>query len=38
MHESCTKQSLPSRDYRALLGSALCAFNSNNAFVIEIHL
>lgn len=38
MYEGHTNQSLPSRDYRALLGAALCAFNSNNAFVIEIVL
>lgn len=38
MYESYTRQSLPSRDYRALLGAALCVFNSNNAFVIEIVL
>lgn len=35
MYESYTKQSLPSKEYRELLGSAICVFNSNNAFVIE---
>src|SRR5699024_141758 len=27
--------SLPSKEYRELLGSAICVFNSNNSFVIE---
>ena len=35
MYENYTKQSLPSKSYRELLGSALCVFSSNNAFVIE---
>lgn len=35
MYESITKQALPSKEYRNLLGTALCVFNSNNAFVIE---
>ena len=35
MYEDYTKQSLPSKEYRELLGSALCVFNSNNAFIIE---
>lgn len=35
MSELYTRQALPSRYYRELLGSALCVFNSNNAFVIE---
>jgi len=35
MYENYTKQSLPSRDYRELLGSSLCVFNSNNSFLIE---
>ena len=26
---------MPSKEYRELLGSAICVFNSNNAFVIE---
>ena len=32
---SLTKQSLPSERYRLLLGTALCVFSSNNAFIIE---
>lgn len=35
MIENYTKQSLPSKEYRELLGTALCVFNSNNAFIIE---
>lgn len=35
MYESYTRQSLPEKDYRALLGSAICVFNSNFAFIIE---
>lgn len=35
MYEPYTHQSLPSKEYRELLGSALCVFNSNNAFIIE---
>ncbi len=35
MYESYTRQALPSKNYRELLGSALCVFNSNNAFIIE---
>lgn len=35
MYECYTRQSLPERYYRELLGSALCVFNSNNAFIIE---
>ncbi|WP_010280902.1 hypothetical protein [Bacillus timonensis] len=35
MYEEYTRQSLPSRKYRELLGSAICVFNSNNAFIIE---
>lgn len=35
MYEDYTRQSLPSKDYRELLGSAICVFNSNNAFIIE---
>lgn len=35
MYESYTRQSLPSQYYRELLGSAVCVFNSNNAFIIE---
>lgn len=35
MYESYTRQSLPERQYRELLGSALCVFNANNAFIVE---
>lgn len=35
MYESYTRQSLPTRRYRELLGSALCVFSSNNGFIIE---
>ena len=35
MYESYTRQALPARYYRELLGSAICVFNSNNNFVIE---
>ena len=35
MYESYTRQALPPKEYRELLGSALCVFSSNNAFVIE---
>ena len=35
MYESYTKQALPSREYRELLGTAICVFNSNNNFVVE---
>ncbi|MDO4703448.1 selenium binding protein [Tannerella sp.] len=35
MYEKYTKQALPSKEYRELLGSAICVFNSNNAFIIE---
>ena len=35
MYESYTRQALRSKEYRELLGSAICVFNSNNAFVIE---
>ncbi|WP_342433410.1 selenium binding protein [Neobacillus sp. FSL H8-0543] len=35
MYEEYSRQSLPSRKYRELLGSAICVFNSNNAFIIE---
>ena len=35
MYENYTRQALPSKKYRELLGSALCVFNSNNAFIIE---
>ena len=35
MYESYTRQSLPAKEYRELLGTALCVFNSNNGFIIE---
>lgn len=35
MYENYTRQALPPKKYRELLGSALCVFNVNNAFVIE---
>lgn len=35
MYEPYTRQALPSEEYCALLGSAICVFNSNNAFIIE---
>ena len=35
MYKSYTRMSLPSRQYRELLGSALCVFNSNQGFIIE---
>ena len=35
MYENYTRQSLPTKEYRELLGSALCLFSSNNGFIIE---
>lgn len=35
MYEKLTCQSLPNDSYRELIGTAICAFNQNNAFVIE---
>lgn len=35
MYEEYSRQVLPSKRYRELLGSSLCVFNSNNAFIIE---
>ena len=35
MYEDYSRQVLPSKKYRELLGSAICVFNSNNQFVIE---
>ena len=35
MYEIYSRQALPSKRYRELLGSAICVFNSNNQFVIE---
>jgi len=35
MYENFTHQALPSKEYRELLGTAICVFNSNNSFIIE---
>ena len=35
MYEKYTRISLPTKEYRELLGSALCVFNSNFGFLIE---
>lgn len=35
MYQNYTKQSLPTKKYQELLGSALCVFSSNNGFIIE---
>ena len=35
MYENYTRQSLPTKEYRELLGNAICVFNSNNSFIIE---
>ena len=35
MYELYTRQALPPKEYRELLGTALCVFNSNNLFIIE---
>ena len=35
MYENYTRQSLPTKEYRELLGSAISVFNSNNSFIIE---
>lgn len=35
MYENYTRQSLPAKEYRELLGSEICVFNSNNSFIIE---
>lgn len=35
MYEKYSRQALPSKMYRELLGSAICVFNSNNQFIIE---
>ena len=35
VYEPYSRQSLPTKRYRELLGSAICVFNSNNAFIIE---
>ncbi len=35
MYEEYSRQAVPSKKYRELLGSAICVFNSNNQFIIE---
>jgi hypothetical protein len=35
MYEKYSRQALPSKKYRELIGSAICVFNANNQFVIE---
>ena len=35
MYEEYSRQALPAKKYRELLGSAICVFNSNNQFIIE---
>ena len=35
MYENYTRQSLPTKEYRELLVSAICVFNSNNSCIIE---
>ena len=35
MYEDYSRQALPSKRYRELLGSSICVFNSNNQFIIE---
>jgi len=35
MYEEYSRQALPTKQYRELLGSAISVFNSNNQFVIE---
>lgn len=35
MYEKYSTQAVPSKKYRELLGTAVCVFNSNNAFIIE---
>lgn len=35
MYEEYSRQPLPSKKYRELLGAAVCVFNANNAFIIE---
>ena len=36
MYENYTRQSLTTKEYRELLGSAICVFNSNNSFIENI--
>ncbi|WP_455787480.1 selenium binding protein [Parabacteroides goldsteinii] len=38
MCKDYTRMALPSKNYRELLGTAICVFNSNNAFIIETYL
>ena len=38
MYEDYTRQALPSKRYREVLGTAVTVFNQNNAFVIENYL
>jgi hypothetical protein len=35
MYEEYSRQALPSKRYRELLGASICVFNSNNQFIIE---
>lgn len=35
MYEEYSSQALPPKEYRALLGAAVCVFSSNNQFFIE---
>src|SRR5690554_4253010 len=35
MYEQYSRQALPTKQYREILGSAICVFNSNSQFVIE---
>lgn len=33
--DNITRQAIPSQEYRELIGTAICVFNSNNSFIIE---
>ncbi|MEN5087998.1 hypothetical protein ABE426_16145 [Sphingobacterium faecium] len=35
MYEPYTRQALPEKQCRELLGTSICVFNANNAFIIE---
>ena len=35
MYEDYTRQAVPERHYRELVGTAVTVFNSNNSFIIE---
>lgn len=35
VYTELTRQSMPTEEYRTLLGTAICAFSSNNGFIIE---